>query len=170
MKLYWKWAACLVGAVGYGIVLWQWPFSPVSFLLGAAVCSYIVRLWHELGHLLAYLLLGLEWKRLRFLGLVFEPGKGVKIARDETGFSSCCTCAWSSRVPVWRYSLGLLSGGLSTLLLAVLAGVPALYAAGSLQAFLWTLSAVAMVDALANLLIPGSPDRKLIRQLRQNQE
>lgn len=170
MKLYGKWAACLVGAVGYGAALWLWPFSPVTFLLGVAVCSYITQLLHELGHLLACRLLGLQWKRLRFLGLVFEPGKGVAIDRDARFFSSGCTFAYSPQGPTRRYILALLGGAISTLLLAVLAGIPALYTAGSLQAFLWTLSAVAAVDGLANLLIPISPDRKMIRQIRHNQE
>ena len=170
MKLYGKWAACLVGAVGYGAALWLWPFAPVTFLLGVAVCGYITRLLHELGHLLACRLLSLQLTRLRFLGLVFEPGKGVAIDRDARWFSSGCSFAYSPQGPARRYILALLGGGISTLLLAVLAGVPALFTAGRLQVFLWTLSAVSAVDGLGNLLIPGSPDRKLIRQVRHNQK
>lgn len=165
MKLYGKWGVCLLGAICYGFLLWRGPFWLVTCLLGVMVCSYIARLLHELGHLLACRLLGLQWKSLRFMGLVLEPGK-VSVARDEKCFTSGCSFAYSPEGPIRRYILVLCSGGFATLLLAVLTGSLALCTTGSFHSFLGTLAAVSALDALGNLLIPLSPDRKLIRQIR----
>ena len=128
-----------------------------------------VHLAHELGHLLAYRLLKLTWVRLSLSLWVLEKGKGLRLDGSRPLFSGSCTCAYDPSLPLRRYSLALVSGGITTLLLGAAALVGAAVSGGSLASFLLCFGVVAVLGGIYNLL-PFSADRKLLRQIKQESE
>lgn len=170
MKIFLKLSACLILPVAYGLMLVLRPFSPVTFGLGIPVCLWFSSLFHELGHLTAYVLLKLKWKRTVISFFVFDAEKGFYFDGQRSIFSASCTCAYSPRVPFWRYCVALLSGGILCGLFGIAAILLSLPAAGSLAAFLQCFGLVSLVNAAATLLLPFNPDRTLLRQIRNERE
>ena len=162
---------CALGAIaaGYGALLMALPFSPVTLLLSVPVCVLLSGLAHELGHLLAYRLLKLTWVRLSLSLWVLEKGKGLRLDGSRPLFSGSCTCAYDPSLPLRRYSLALVSGGITTLLLGAAALACAAVSGGSLASFLLCFGIVAVLGGIYNLL-PFSADRKLLRQIKQESE
>jgi hypothetical protein len=162
---------CALGAIaaGYGALLMALPFSPATLLLSVPVCVLLSGLAHELGHLLAYRLLKLTWVRLSLSLWVLEKGKGLRLDGSRPLFSGSCTCAYDPSLPLRRYSLALLSGGITTLLLGAAALACAAVSGGSLASFLLCFGVVAVLGGIYNLL-PFSADRKLLRQIKQESE
>jgi hypothetical protein len=146
------------------------PFSPVTFLLGVLVCNWLANLLHELGHLLAYKLLGLRWKRMVCSFFVFTAAEGFRFDKNRGLYEASCTCAYDSAVPAWRYMLALLGGGIFGILIGLAAVLLALSAKGSAAAFLLCFGFVNLLNSAANLLLPFSPDRALIKQIRNGRE
>ena len=170
MKFYFKLSACIVLLAAYVVCLIWLPFSPVTFLLGAAACNWPANLIHEAGHFFAYGILGLEWRRTVFSFFVLEKGRGIGIDKEKSPFAASCTCRYDPAVPFWRYLWALLAGGILCLAASAAVFVASLFAKGSLLAFLLCLGTVCALNALANLLIPFSADRVLIGQIKRERE
>lgn len=162
-------SACSVAIGVYGLCLWFFPLCPATVLLGILVCCWPVSLLHELGHLLAYRLLNLQWKRMRFSCLIWEPGKGMHLDRQGNFFAAGCTCAYDAQIPLWRYEIALLSGSLFCLLLCAGAAIGCLLCAGGLRVFFLCFSIACGLNALCNLL-PFSKDRSLLKQIKKERE
>ena len=170
MKIFLKLSACVVPAVAYGLMLVLYPFSPVTFALGIPVCLWLSSLFHELGHLTAYLLLKLKWKRIVISFFVFDTERGFYFDGQRSIFSASCTCVYSPRIPFWRYCVALLGGGILCGLLGIATILLSLTATGSLAAFLQCFGLISLVNAAATLLLPFNPDRTLLRQIRNERE
>ena len=170
MRFYLKLSACVVVVIGYAVGLWVAPFSVVTFLLGIPVCNWLANLFHELGHLLAYRLLKLEWKRMVLSFWVIEKGKGISLDRSKRIFDASCTCAYSAQVSLNRYRLALLSGGAVGLLMALGTILAGCCLAGPAKAFLLCFGIVSGLNGGVNLLVPLSPDRVLITQIKEERE
>ncbi|MBE6587342.1 MAG: hypothetical protein E7647_02875 [Ruminococcaceae bacterium] len=167
---YLKLSFCIAAVFGYGILLWLYPFGIFTFVLGAAVCNWIANLFHETGHFIAYNILALNWKRTVISWFVFERGRGLRIDKKKRLYSASCTCEYHPEVAFWRYCVALLSGGLFCVVLSAAALVLSFFSDGALRSFLLCFGAVSLVNALANLLIPQSPDRAYIRRIKQERE
>jgi hypothetical protein len=158
-----KLSACVVFVVVWLACLWLLPTSPLTVAFSIPVCMGLATVLHETGHLLTYRLLGLEWTRMHFFCLVFQPGK-VYFSPEGKLFSAGCTCAYDPALPLWRYTLALLSGGLTTLLAAIVAFC---FASGPV---LLCFASLCAANALFNLLNPFSADRVLLKQIQQERE
>lgn len=172
MNRFLKLFAWLATVAAYGLGLWQAPFSVITFVLGIPVCNWLVNLFHELGHLLAYLLLKLEWKRMVVSFLIWERGKGVRIDLRQRLYAASCTCTHRVTVPLWRYRVALFAGSALTLALSAGAIVAFRFTKEWSAAFCLCFGIVCGLNALVNLL-PFSPDRvllKLIKKERENSE
>lgn len=168
MKFYLKLSACIAVAVAYGLGLWLEPGSLFTLTLGLPVCIWLATVFHELGHLLAYWLLKLRWKRLAISCFVLERNKGLRIDREQKLLSAACACAYDPQVPFWRYRIALLSGGLLCLLLSAGAITGCFFAAERPASFLLCFGAACGLNGLINLL-PFSADRRLLKKLRQKE-
>ena len=169
MVFYGKLSAGIAAILGYGFLLWLAPFSVWAFLLGVPVCFFLAALFHELGHVLAYKLLDIPWKRMVISFLEFRPGQGLQINRQQKPFAASCTCAYLETISYGRYRIALLSGGFMCLILAAIAlpfGHPA---QGGLQAFLLLFGTACAINGLLTLL-PFSADRALLRQIKKERE
>ena len=169
MKIWIKLSACLCVFAAYILLLVLRPFSAAGLVLGALVCNWFANAVHELGHLIAYRLLKLKWKRMVISFFVFEAGQGVRFEKDRGIYAASCTCAYAPETAIWRYDLALLCGGL----LGCVTGIGALLAAmacgGSLAAFLQCFGAVSIINGIYNLL-PFSADRRLMKEIRKERE
>lgn len=169
MKTFLKLSVCIAITVGYAFFLIRQPFSPAVFILGIPVCNWLANLVHELGHLLAYALLKLKWKRMVVSFFVFEAGRGFRFDGSRRIYEASCTCVYSPQVPLWRYAAALFSGAL----LGGAAGVGAVFlslaAQGGSAAFLQCFGAVSILNAAVNLL-PFSADQLLLRQIKNERE
>ena len=169
MKIWLKLSACALLAVAYFVLLALYPFSLLTFLPGILVCAGFASLIHELGHRLAYALLGLKWKRTTFSIFVLDADSGLRMDKDRPFFSASCVCAYDPEIATWRYDLALLSG---SILCGILGGAAlglAFAASGSGAAFLQCFGVVSFGNALLNLL-PFSADRILMREIRKERE
>lgn len=155
--------------VAYGFRLWLDPLCLITFVLGIPVCNWLANLFHELGHLLAYTLLKLEWKRMVISCFVFERGKRPGVDLQRRLFSASCTCAYFPCVPFWRYRVALLSGSVSGLFLASGSIAASFLFEGTARAFFLCFGIVAMLNALVNLL-PFSADIVLLKRIKQERE
>ena len=170
MVFFLKLLACIAACITYGAGLWLQPFSPVTFILGIPVCLWLVSFLHELGHLLAFLLLKLEWKRMVISFFVFERRKGVRVDRRQRLFAASCTCAHRTTVPLWRYRIALLSGGGLTLALSAAFWVIFAFSGGWLAAFSLCFGSLCLLNAVVNLLLPFSADRILLKRIKIERE
>ena len=102
MKLFLKLSACVALTVAYVLLLTVYPFCAAVFVLGVPVCGLLAILIHELGHLLAYLLLKLEWKRMTLFCVVIEAGKGLRLDESRHIWNASCTCAYRPEIPLQR--------------------------------------------------------------------
>lgn len=168
--MYLKLSLCGMIAAAYGCGLWLSPFSVFTFAAGIPVCIWLVSVCHELGHLLAYRLLGLSWKRLAVSVLVWEKGTGLRVDAQRRFFAASCTCTYQPHIPFWKYAVALVSGGLLCLLSGGAAVVVACLTGGALMAFCLCFGAVCGINACYNLLLPFSADRVLIRQIKHEKE
>ena len=169
MVLLWKLLGCVLVAAAYGVGLWLRPFGVVTFLLGIPVCGWLAVLFHELGHLLAYRLLKLQWKRMAVFCFLFEPGKPPRIQQQGKLLASC-TCAYDPQTPYGHYVIALLSGGAAGLLLAAVAALLCRVTSGWLQAFCLCFAIISCLDGLFNLVMPFSADRRLLKQIKQERQ
>ena len=80
---------------------------------------------------------------------------------------SKCVCAYDPDVPPWRYGVALLSGGAVNMLLGI--GAMAVYVPFG-GAFFLSFGVMNGLHGLANLLIPVSADRVLLRQIKEERE
>ena len=167
MKTGFKLAACALVVAAYLALLVLWPYSDIAFLPGLLVCNFLASLVHELGHLAAYGLLRLKWKRMAVSFFVFEAGTGFRFDGSRGVFEASCTCAYDPQIPLWRYDLALLSGGILGVLLAIGAGFLSFAATAGVGAFLEHFALVSLLHGVINLLLPFSADRVLMRQLRE---
>jgi len=170
MKNLFKLSACVIFPLAYGLFLALQPFSPVTFLLGALLCNWLANLLHELGHLLSYKLLGLRWKRLVCSFFVVTAGEGIRFDKNRGLYEASCTCTYDPATPAWRYTLALLGGGIFGVLIGIATALSALFFEGSPAAFLLCFGFVNLLNGAANLLLPFSPDRALIKQIRNGRE
>jgi hypothetical protein len=167
MKTGLKLTACTLVVAAYIALMVLWPYSDIAFLPGLLVCNFLASLVHELRHLAAYGLLKLKWQRMVVSFFVFEAGTGCRFDGSRGIFEASCTCAYDSRIPLRRYDLALLSGGIAGILLGIGAGSLSFAATGGAAAFLEHLALVNLVHGAVNLLLPFSADRVLMRQLRE---
>lgn len=167
--VYCKLLACVALSAAYGLGLWLAPFSPVTFLLGVPLCSWLATAFHELGHLLSYKLLRLEWKRMQISFLRFERGKKPAFDLQQRLFAGSCTCAYAPIVPYWRYCVALLSGSITGMLLAGLAFTGQAFTGGALRAFLLCFGVLNALHGAFNLL-PFSADMALLRSIKEERE
>lgn len=170
MKNCLKLSACVLVTAAYLAGLWLFPESFVTFLLGVPICIGLAALFHELGHLLAYRLLKLEWKRLNISCFVLEPGSGLRFDPDRRFFSASCVCAYKPDVPYWRYRLALLSGGLTMLVISMGCFAAFFFAVGGFASFLLCFGILSAANGLFNLLLPFSADRVLLKKIKQERE
>ena len=169
MGFCWSVFSCIFAAVAYGLGLWLYPASPVTYFLGILIGCGLASLIHELGHLAAYRLLKLSWRRLEFACFVFRRGEGVRIDTRKRFFAASCTCAYDPSVPYWRYQIALLSGSGVCFLLCAASFIACCYVSGTLRAFLLCLGIASGLNWLSNLL-PLSADRRLLKQIKQERE
>jgi hypothetical protein len=153
----------------YSLGLWLDPLNIITFALGIPACNWLANLFHELGHLLAYRLLKLEWKRMVISCFVLEHGKAPRVDSRQGLFSASCTCAYRPCVPFWRYCVALLSGSIAGLLLAAVAIAAAFFSDGAAGAFFLHFAVVCGLNALVNLL-PFSTDMALLRSIKHERE
>ena len=170
MKFYLKLTFCIGWFVTYGWLLWLRPFWWLTFMLGIPVCVWLACWCHELGHLFAYRLWKLVWKRMAVGWFVLKRGKGLHLDRHRPLWQAGCTCAYDPDIPVWRYGIALLSGGLCTLLLCIGAMTAVYFTSGGIKAFLLCFGGICGVNAGWNLLLPMSADRILLRQIKDERE
>ena len=167
MKIGLKILLSVLCAAAYIALLILMPFSWLTFLPGLLVCSWLATWIHETGHLAAYAMLKLTWKRMVVSCFVLDREKGLFFDTSRSLFAGSCTCAYSPEIPLWRYDLALLSGGF----LGVIFGAAALWLSfltgAGLQAFFQCFSLVNLLHAAVNLLLPISADRKMMLQLRK---
>ena len=94
----------------------------------------------------------------------------MRLDPEQRIYAASCTCTYDPQIPVWRYRLALLSGGF----LGVLVGLGGLWLsfalAGSGAAFFQCFGVVSILNGAVNLLLPASPDRALIRQIKEGRE
>lgn len=167
MKIRLKISACIVVAISYVTLLFLQPFSVVCFSLGLPVCFWLSGVIHELGHLAAYQALGLQWKSLRISWFVFHAKEGFRFDSNSRLFSAVCTCSYHPSVSFWRYCIALLAGGTFTLLFGAASIFVSRIAASSVASFLQCFGLTAILSGLYNLLLPFSPDRALLRQIKK---
>lgn len=169
MKFWLRLFAFAAGTVAYGLGLWLDPLCFTTFVLGIPVCNWLANLFHELGHLFAYTLLKLKWKRMVISCFVFERGKRPDVDLQRGLFSASCTCAYFPYVPFWRYCVALLSGGMTGLVLAGGAIAAFFFLRGAAGGFFLHFGLVCGLNALANLL-PFSADMALLRSIKRERE
>lgn len=170
MNFYLKMSACILTVAAYGLSLWQSPYTLFTFLVGMPVCIWLAGLLHELGHFITYKIFSFEWKRMVISCFVFERDKGLRVDKKQKLFSACCTCAYDAKKGFWQYVIALLSGGLCCLIVSVGAIVTANYLFGGLQVFFMHLGIACALNAVINLLLPFSADRRLLKQIKQERE
>lgn len=122
MKTQYSAVALFLSAVAYVLLLIFCPGSIFTVFMGLPVTAWICTGIHELAHLAAFKLLGLNWTRLGFSvftlcnqdgRLVFQTDPTRKLFRGE------CACAYSEDTPLWKYWIALLSGGVFCGLLGI---------------------------------------------------
>lgn len=170
MKFYLKMSAFVLTAVAYGLGLWLCPYTLFTFVLGIPVCCWLVSLLHELGHFLAYRLLKLEWKQMIISNIVFERDNGIRIDEQQKFFTAGCTCTYQPEKPFWHYVVALLSGGLLCAGFSIGAILSSYFTFGGAKAFLLCFGIMGALNALVNLLLPFSADRRLIKQIKKERE
>ena len=170
MKIFLKLSACVAVAAAYGVLLAMLPFFPLTFALGVLVCNWLANLVHELGHLAAYFLTGLQWKRMVVSFFVFDRKEGFRFDGQQRIYAASCTCAYDPQVPYWRYCVALLSGGALGCLSGGVAILTALQTTGAIAAFLLCFGPVSILNGAVNLLLPFASDRVLLRQIRNERE
>lgn len=146
------------------------PESILTFCAGLPVAFWISNLFHELGHFLSYTILGVRWTRFSVSYFSIEKETTtcrVSIDLDRNLYNAACSCVYDKTIPLSKYVIALLSGGVTCALLGAVCICLWLFSTGAYSSIAACFSAAFMINAAGNLLIPMSPDRVLLKAICQ---
>jgi hypothetical protein len=173
-----------ITALGVLLIL---PFSLVAFLCfvggnlvmpwfllwlaTAFVVAYFVSsIFHELAHFITFKCFGLSVVELSFgvFRVFFIEHRIESLFTPNKPFDVLCSCKGLRDISKWKRSICLLSGGLVNLIIAVILVIVLLFISSQQIRLLAGIQiAPCIINVLVNIVYPYSEDRKLLRELNQ---
>jgi hypothetical protein len=144
------------------------PCSMLTVFVGLPIAVWFTNAVHESSHLLLYILLKIRWTRLTFsYWTIFYDQEGMSLKFDPKSnlYGACCSCDYDTIVPLWKYRIALMSGGVICAVLGLICLLLCLNLDGACRTLLICIGIAFIMNAVGNLLFPFSPDRVLLNTI-----
>jgi len=157
-----------INVIAYVALLIVAPRSILTILIGLPIAIWFTNAVHEASHLIAYVALRIRWTRFSFSYWTIirdTEGTSVKFDMNSGIYNACCTCIYDAGVPLWKYWVALLSGGVLCAIMGAVCLLLCSFVEGALWSLMGCIGVAFVLNAAGNLLIPFSPDRTLLKMI-----